>query len=216
MTWFWVIGLAVAAFAALAWGLKAPRKGWEAIGAALVVGLAGFALQASPGQPGAPKDAVRGKDDGGAMLVTERQALAQLVSPSTAQPDRWLLTADAMTRNGNYSDAATMLLGGVEENPRNTEAWVALGNNLVAHADGVLTPAALHAFRKGAEADPASPLPSYFLGLALVRGGQFAEGRALWADLLARSPAGAPWREGLAAMVTRLDAMIAEQDKQSQ
>jgi hypothetical protein len=28
------------------------------------------------------------------------------------------------------------LLGAVEENPKNSEAWVALGNNLVGHAEG--------------------------------------------------------------------------------
>ena len=57
MIWAVVIGLALAAFVTLAVVFKVPRKGWEAIGAALLLGIAGYALQGSPNQPGAPKAA---------------------------------------------------------------------------------------------------------------------------------------------------------------
>lgn len=215
MIWVWVIGLCLAAFAALAWGLKAPRKGWEAIGAALAVGLAGFAFQAGTSQPGAPKEAVQEDSAAGQFLVEERVALSGMFRDS-AQPDRWLLTADGLTRNGAYSDAAGWLLGAVEENPKNSEAWVALGNNLLAHADGQLTPAALEAYRKGAEADPQSPLPPYFLGLALARGGKLQEARKIWAEVLTKAPGDAPWRGGLTARLAQIEALIAQQSKQSQ
>jgi cytochrome c-type biogenesis protein CcmH len=102
-----------------------------------------------------------------------------------------------MTRHGQYGDAAGMVLGAVEANPKDSEAWVALGNNLVGHAEGTLTPAAMHAFRKAAEADPASPAPGYFLGLALITNGKVAEGRAIWVDLVTNAPSDAPWREEL-------------------
>lgn len=210
MIWAWIVGLALLAFALLAWALKAPRQGWEAIGAALALGLAGFAIQASPGQPGAAKVAQSQQDRAGPMLVEERRALSGAVAMPN-QPNRWLLTADAMTRNGNYGDAATMVLGAVESNPKDAEAWAALGNNLVGHADGVLTPPALYAFRMGGLADPAHPAPPYFLGLALATNGRLAEGRAMWAEALARAPADAPWRAGLAARLQRLDQFIAEQ-----
>lgn len=56
MIWALAILTALAAFL-LAVLLRAPRKGWEAIGAALLVGIAGYAFQASPGLSGAPKEA---------------------------------------------------------------------------------------------------------------------------------------------------------------
>lgn len=212
MIWAMVLGLGLAAFVGL-FALKAPRKGWEPIGAALALGLAGFAMQSDPGQPGAPKQAETRVDKSGPLLVDARKALVgATMSPNL--PNRWLVTADALTRRGRYGDAATMVLGAVEANPKDSEAWVALGNNLVGHAEGVLTPAAMHAFRKGAEADPASPAPGYFLGLALITNGKLSEGRAIWVDMVAKAPADAPWRGEVAERIKRLDQMAATQQAQ--
>ncbi len=212
MIWAMVIGLGLAAYAAL-FALKIPRQGWEPIGAALALGLAGFAMQAAPDQPGAPRQAEQRQDKAGPLLVEARKALiGSTASPNL--PNRWLLTADAMTRHGQYSDAAGMVLGAVEANPKDSEAWVALGNNLVGHAEGTLTPAAMHAFRKAAEADPASPAPGYFLGLALITNGKLAEGRAIWVDLVTKAPSDAPWREELTERIKRLDQIVAMQQAQ--
>lgn len=209
MGWVVAIGLALAAFATLAWAFRAPRQGWEAIGAALLVGLAGFAFQASPAQPGAPKQAEQRADTAGAALVEARRQLAS--GGGSVAGNRWVVIADALSRNGQYADAAAVVLGAVEQDPRNAEAWLALANNLTAHAEGNLTPAALHAYERAAETNPLDPGPPFFLGLALAGSGKLAEGRALWADLLERSPADAPWRDDLKARLERLDAFIAAQ-----
>ncbi|MCB2064170.1 MAG: tetratricopeptide repeat protein, partial [Novosphingobium sp.] len=104
-----------------------------------------------------------------------------------------------------------VLLGAVDDDPKNAQAWLALGNALVAHADGLLTPAALHAYSNAERAAPESPGPPYFLGLALAQSGRFAEARELWADLLERTPDDAPWREMLTERLARLDLLIAMQ-----
>ena len=44
-----------AAFVLLAMVLKAPRSSWELLGAALLLGIAGYAWQGSPAQRGAPR-----------------------------------------------------------------------------------------------------------------------------------------------------------------
>ncbi len=213
MIWVLVIGLGLAVFAALAFALKTPRQGWEPTAAVLALGLAGFAFQAAPAQPGAPKQAELREDKAGPLLVEARKALVGAAGTPNL-PNRWLLTADAMTRHGQYGDAAAMVLGAVEANPNDSEAWVALGNNLVGHAEGVLTPAAMHAYRKAAEADPASPAPGYFLGLALITNGKLAEGRAIWVDLVTKAPADAPWRGEVAERIKRLDQIAAMQQAQ--
>lgn len=209
MTWAVVIMTALAAFAFAAL-LRAPRKGWEAIGAALLVGIAGYAFQASPGLPGAPKEAAQEAAKSGAALVEARQQLAQ-AQASGQGLNRWLVIGDALARNGQYGDAAGVILGAVEQDPKNADAWLAMANALVGHAEGNLTPAALYAYGRAAQADPAHPGPPFFLGLALAQSGNLAEARGLWADLLGRSPKDAPWRADLAERLQRLDAFIAMQ-----
>lgn len=212
MIWALVMLTAAAAFGAIVL-LRTPRKGWEAVGAALLVGIAGYALQASPGLPGAPKAAAQEAAKSGAALVAARQELARNAGPGQ---NRWLVIGDALARNGQYGDAAGVILGAVEKEPGNPDAWLALANALTGHAEGTLTPAALYAYGRAAQADPGHPGPSFFLGLALVQSGRLAEGRALWADLLARSPADAPWRKDLAERLARLDAFAAMQAQAAQ
>ncbi len=208
MTWCVVIALALAAFAALVLVFKTPKQGREAIGAALLVGLAGFAWQASPAQPGSPMDAADRPQASGAALVAARKALAD---GNVAPADRWTVVADAFSRNGQFAEAAGVVLGTVEKDPGNADAWLALANNLVAHAEGNLSPAALYAYRRAAQADPQHPGPPFFMGLALAQSGRLSEGRAVWAELLARTPAQAPWRADLAKRLADLDAFIARQ-----
>lgn len=213
MTLVLIIGLAIASFLVLAFVLKAPRKGWEAIGAVLALGIAGFVSQASLALPDAPKEAQEQSGKSGAALIEARRQLAS-ENAMPNQPNRWMIIADALSRNGQFGDAAGVVLGAVEKDPKNADAWLSLANNLVAHADGNLTPAAQYAYRRAAMANPQHPGPPFFLGLALAGSGKLAEGRALWADLLARTPADAPYRADLAERLQRLDAFIAAQDKQ--
>ncbi len=207
MIWVLVLALAALAFLAMAFLLKAPRKGWEVIGAALLLGVAGYATQAHPGLAGSPKVAEQTKSADPAAMVKARQALAGKTIPET---DRWMIIGDAMARNGQFGDAAGVLLGAVDADPKNSEAWLALANALTGHAEGNLTPASLHAFQRAAEAEPAHPGPPFFLGLAMAQSGRFGEAHKLWADLLTRTPADAPWRGDLLERMAILDRIIAE------
>ncbi len=208
MIWALVASLVLACFALAAFVLKAERSGWEAIGAALLIGVAGYALQGSPGQPGAAKTSAAKFSEGGAASVAARQQIGGNTPPGANQ---WMVIGDAMARNGQFGDAASVLMGAVNKDPRNADAWVALGNALVGHAEGNLTPAALYAYRRAATADPGHPGPSFFLGMALAQGSRFDEARQMWAQLLARSPKDAPWRADLVERLARLDAFIAAQ-----
>ena len=144
MTWAIVILTALIAFTLTAL-LRAPRKGWEAIGAALLLGIAGYAFQASPGVPGAPKEAPEQAAKNGAAIVEARQQLAQ-AQASGQGLNRWLVIGDALARNGQYGEAAGVILGAVEQEPKNADAWLAMANALVGHAEGNLTPASLYAY----------------------------------------------------------------------
>ena len=213
MSWVWALVLAVSALILILLLLRwmgSPRTGWEAIAAALLLGIAGYGLQGRPGLPGAPKTAVETISGDPKALVNARKALdGKPVAPGSD----WVVIADAFARQGQYADAAGVLLGAVDKNPRDADAWLALGNALVGHAEGALSPAALYAYRAATQAAPDHPGPPFFLGLALAQSGRFAEARQLWADLLAKSPADAPWRPDLQDRLARLDALIERQNQ---
>jgi cytochrome c-type biogenesis protein CcmH len=205
MTWVVLIALTLVVFAAALLLRRGQGEGWEVIAAALMVGLAGYALQGHPGVAAAPKAPAVDVDKNGEAMVAERLAL----SGADPTQNKWQVIGDALARQGHYADAATILRGAVEADPKNSEAWVALGNALAAHAQGSLSPAVLFAYSHGAQADPKAPGPPFFLGLAMARAGRFEETKALWQALLDRAPAEAPWRKDVAERMARLDQVMA-------
>jgi len=206
MMWIIVIGLALVAFGLMTAVLEAPRAGWEVMGAALLCGLAGYAMQGRPGFAGAPKDAPESAQSAGAAGVAARQKLS---ADPADMSNKFIVIADALARNGQFASAAEVLRGAVEANPADAQAWLAMGNALVAHANGTVSPAAVAAYGRAARAAPDSPGPPFFLGMALITSGRLDEGRAIWADLLARSPADAPWRPELAQRLQEVDRFLA-------
>lgn len=207
MTWALILLLAAVLFAVMVFVLKLPRNGWEWVGAAMLLGLSGYALQGSPSQPGAPKPPVETSKTADEALIAERQKMGG----SFTSGQEWLVVADGLSRQGQYGAAAQVLRGAVQKNPNDADLWVALGNALVGHGDGFISPAAQFAFQRAANISPQHPGPPFFMGLALAQSGRLAEARTIWAELLARAPKDASYRADLEARLARLDAMIAAQ-----
>ena len=207
MTWVLIVLISLAVFAVMVRVLKLPRNGWEWTGAALLLGLAGYALQGSPGQPGAPKPPVENPGTADAALITQRQTMGSAFGSGQS----WLIVADGLSRQGQYGAAATVLRNAVQKNPKDADLWVALGNALVGHGDGFISPAAQFAFQRAATISPTHPGPPFFMGLALAQSGRLAEARAIWAKLLEQAPKEASYRGDLESRLARIDAMIGSQ-----
>ncbi|MES2302083.1 MAG: tetratricopeptide repeat protein [Pseudomonadota bacterium] len=205
MTWVLILLAGAVVFLALAFVLKMPRAGWELAGAALLVGVAGYALQGNPSMPGAPKAPVENKRAADEAMIKQRQQMGD----SFAKGQSWLILADGLARQGQYGAAADILRKGVQQFPNDADIWVSLGNALVGHSDGLITPSAQFAFQKAATIAPDHPGPPFFMGLALAQSGRLAEARAIWAELLQRSPADAPYRADLSERIARIDSMLA-------
>lgn len=206
MIWVFILLIAALGFALMAFVLKLPRSGWEITGAALLFGIAGYALQGHPGQAGAPRAPTESAKLADAALLKERQQMGAAFGKGQS----WLILADALTRQGQYGAAAEVLRSALAKTPRDADLWVALGNALVGHSDGIISPAAQYAFQKAATIAPDHPGPPFFMGLALAQTGRLPEARTLWAELLVRSPPDAPYRPDLEARLARIDTMIAE------
>lgn len=206
MTLLPIIGLALITFVIAVAVLRLPKSGWAVFGAALLFGLAGYALEGNPGYAGAPKEPVPVTSEVNFAMIESRR---EFFDPNSV-PSRFLTVSDAFARKGQFADAANMLSNALQENPKDTEAWVALGNALIEHADGSLTPAALYAYTQAEKLDPENAAAGYFLGIGLLRSGRPEETRAVWADLVAKAPEDAPWKAPLAERLERLEALLAQ------
>lgn len=205
MIWILAILLALAAFAVAVFLFRLERATWSSLLAALAFGLAGYALQASPDIEGAPKSA-RGGESGDQWQVVDTRK--QLVSIDHASANELVLVSDAFARRGQYEDAAAFLSRAVQDNPRDFEAWLALGNALTEQADGILTQAAVFAYSRAAELAPQSPAPGYFLGLSLIRQGRLMEARQVWRSAIEAADPESPATQFAAERLERLEAML--------
>nr|WP_166175679.1 cytochrome C biosynthesis protein [Altererythrobacter segetis] len=213
MIWALVLGLAAVAFATMALLFRLPRPAWTTALTALALGLAGYAAQGSPEVPGAPKVAAPLVEGEGANLVELRRA----VLPS----EQWshhnaVIIADGLARRDKFADAATFLLGAVRDDAKDGEAWLALGNNLVAQADGAMTPAAQFAYRRAEAAAPQSPGVPFFVGVYQLEAGNFLDARGLWAEAAHRAPEGSEARLTIESRIARLDAVMQQMLKMQQ
>jgi cytochrome c-type biogenesis protein CcmH len=184
---------------------RIPRVSWELTAAALLLGLAGYAWQGNPGLAGEPRKAAAlasGRFD--EQLAEQRRGMAERYG----QAGQWLMLSDGLGRQGKTKEAANVLLAGLKQSPDDPNLWLGLGNALVAHASGVVSPGADFAYRRAMTLDPEAPAPRYFYGLALVRAGQLQGARELWAPLAASAPEGSKIKAELELNIARIDAML--------
>ncbi len=164
----------------------------EWLGAALLIGLAGYAWQGSPVLEGQPTEPRRERPPEGTADLD-----ADLVDSDNATSERWIQFAEALNRAGDHMNAAHSVQNGIETDPEDPDLWVALGNSLLLHGEGQMNPAAQLAFERASQIAPDHPGPPFFLGLALAQSGQLAEAESVWGELLQRTPEEAPWRADL-------------------
>lgn len=186
--------------------LGVRRSSWSLVGAALLLGAIGYALQGRPGLPSRPAhpDQTQMTDDPGLIALRD-----QMLGHWTAQ-GAYLIAADAMQRVGDKRAAVQAVLGGIRRYPDNIALWVGLGNVLVAHDGGRLSPPALFAFQQARRLAPEHPAPPFFLGLAYVRAGNFAAARPLWQRAIALTPPGIGYRKQLIDRLALLDIYLAQ------
>lgn len=210
MGWVWLAVLGIAAMAALLL-LRIPRTLWSFVGAGLMLGAAGYALQGSPTLPGHPvvANAVKPPADDPQLTDLRDRMLGKFSADWSYQ-----VAADAMTNSGDPQAAVQVMLGGIRKIPRSMALWTGLGTAYAAH-DKQVSPASLFAFRQAARLQPLNPAPPFFLGLALVRANEFARARPLWARALALTPPDVSYRRDIESRLQLLDRYLAAMEAES-
>lgn len=206
--WLLIAMLGLAVLVAL-WRLaRLDRTTLQLVASALLLALAGYAWQGSPGQAGSPRRGVEARAGGdGGIAELRRQMMGRFDAA-----DRWLIIADSRQQRGDTRGAADAAAAGAHRRPDNGTLWVGLGNALVAHAGGLLTPASELAYRRALQSWPDHPGPKFFYGLALAQNGRFDAAERLWVQALAAAPADATWRpevEGQLQLLRQTKAMSA-------
>lgn len=206
MIWLWLLGIAAIVLVLMLWLGRVPAVSRPLVAAAVMLGLTGYALQGSPALPGKPVAVAQDPEGFGERLTDPRQGMADRFGPAA----QWLGMSDGLARAGKTEMAARTLEKGLQRYPDNVDLWVGLGNALVAHGGGAMSPAAALAFDEAARRDPTHPAPPFFAGLALAQGGDLTGAQAVWSDLLKRSPDDAPWRADLEQRLAQLRSALGE------
>ena len=201
MGWLFVILFSAALLLALWRFARFDRIALQLLGSALLVAAAGYAWQGRPGLAGKPMPPPARQKLADSPFAETRQEMLGRVDTAS----RWLTIADMYHRSGDTQSAAGVLRSAVRAHPKNADLWLGLGNALVIHAGGMMTPAAELAFQRAARLAPEDPGPKFFYGLALAQGGKFDEAEALWRSLLASAPADAEWRPMVAERLRMIE-----------
>lgn len=207
MGYAWLLALVAGAMVGMI-ALRLARALWALLGAALMLGATGYALQGSPMLAAArpsPRSIARAEDP---ALTDLRDRLLGRYSLDAA----YITAADTMLRTGNERAAVQVLLSGIGKIPRSLALWTSLGGAYAAH-DGTVSPPALFAFGQAARLAPDHPGPPFFLGLAYVRADEYEKARPLWARALALSPEDASYRRAIALRLALLDRLLAERER---
>ena len=204
MGWLFLvlIGLGAAALLVL---LRVERPLWPLVGAALMLGAAGYAWQGSPTLAGAaPNPAAEAPPDDPEMIALRDKMLGEYTLDHA-----YLVAADAMSASGDDKAAVRVLLGGIGRLPRSFVLWTALGNAYARHDGGQVSPASRFAFDQARRLAPRQPGPVFFEGMAFARTGDLAAARPYWERALRMTPAGVSYREDIAIRLAILDRLAA-------
>lgn len=201
MGWILLLVLALIVLGAL-WKFGNIRgSAMQLLAAAMFVAAAGYAWQGRPGLSGKPVPPPARQQLPDSDFAETRKAMLGEFDSAGA----WLTMAESYQRSGDTQSAAEIIRSGLKKNPNDPDLWVGLGNALVIHADGMMTPSAELAFQRAAKIAPDHPGPKFFYGLALAQGGKFDEAESLWRGILRTAPPNASWRPMIEERLAMLD-----------
>ncbi|HEX2763777.1 MAG TPA: tetratricopeptide repeat protein [Allosphingosinicella sp.] len=201
MAWIALILLAVGAFGAIWRFGRLDAAELQIVGAALLLGMAGYAWQGRPGLAGSPKTAAEQRELPESDFARMRQGMAGRFDTA----DRWLTIAESYQRRGDTRAAAGLIRSALRAHPDNAILWLGYGNALVMHAAGLVTPAAELAFGRAAVLAPDHPAPRFFYGLSLAQSGRLDEAERVWRELAESAPPDARWRSGVERQLELID-----------
>jgi cytochrome c-type biogenesis protein CcmH len=186
---------------------NAWRQRAAVVAAVVVVPAVALGLYRKLGSPNVPGQPAFARSDGS----VGNQSIASLVSQVEEHLARnpndgagWEVIAPVYLRLGRFDDAVAARRKAIALNGDSSARESALGEALVAAADGVVTDQAKTAFQSAVAGNVPDPKARYFLGLADEQDGNPEAAAAKWRALLKDAPANAPWAGFVGAALARV------------
>ncbi len=185
--------------------LTDPKEFGILIGVIMLVGSAVYLQYGNPAAADHPAPALLKSPQAQSKYTAARDQLLK-------QPDdvnAWLVMSAALVEMGETERAAEALQKATEVMPLQVDLWVARGQALVAHAGGIVTPAARLAFDHASTLDPKHPGPRLYLALAWMQAVQPEEALKVLEPLAKDSVPDAPWMPKVRRMINGCKTMLA-------
>jgi cytochrome c-type biogenesis protein CcmH len=171
------------------------RRRIAAVVALVLVPLAAgtiYLLHGSPQLPGAPlAERVRAEGDRSVLAMIAQVERHLEANPKDARG--WEVLAPVYLRLNRFDDAVKARRRALEFGGDTAERESALGEALVAAANGVVTAEAKQAFDQAVSKEATEPKARFYLGLAAQQDGDAGKAADIWQKLLKDAPPGAPW-----------------------
>lgn len=116
----------------------------------------------------------------------------------------WNVLAPVLERLGRFDEAVRAYRNSITYNGESAERRSDLGEAIAAAASGVVTAEAKSEFERAHALSADDPKANYFLGLAAEQDGRKDDAANIWRALLAKAPAGAPWRPLVQSSLARV------------
>ncbi len=183
-----------------------------AVASAVVLPAVGLGFYLMLGSPDIPSQSAFARVDTPLGERSIASLVAQVEEHLASNPKDgagWEVIAPVYMRLGRFPDAVEAWRKAIALNGDNATRESALGESMVAAADGVVTDEALTAFQRAVAADPHDPKANYFLGLADEQAGRRDAAAAKWRALLDNAPQDAPWKDFVSQALERVTTAAA-------
>lgn|SRR5499426_1249896 len=184
------------------------RRGAAAVAALVLLPFGAVGLYRVLGAPDLPDEPLAARS----QAPTEQRSLATLISQVEAHLARnpedgrgWEVLAPVYMRLSRFDDAVTARQHALRLLGSTVQREVELGEALAAQANGVITESAKASFERALAMDGSDVRARFYMGLAAEQEGRRPDAAAIWRDLLATAPAGAPWAEFIRRALARVE-----------
>jgi len=202
-----LLAAADAAEAEISAGNSVWRLRAVAIAALVLLPAGAVALYLSIGSPSMPGEPLASRQQAANENRPIESLIAQAEDHIARNPDDgrgWEVLAPVYSRLGRFNDAARAWHNAIRLNGSSASREADLGEALVAASNGVVTIEAKAAFDRALTLDANDAKSRFYNGMAADQDGKHDVAVAIWRDMLAKAPPGAPWVEVVRAAIARV------------
>lgn len=158
--------------------------------------LAIYVALGSPGQQGVPveqrrAEALEHPDQADLDVLIEQ--LSDRLRQDPDSTEGWILLARSYQQMDRMGEAISAYRRALATGVEDPAVYAEFGDALIAANNGTVPLEAVDVFRAVLNADREEPRARFYLGLARAQAGDTNAAIAIWRDLTATAPAGAPW-----------------------